>query len=176
MESQQGERVVNGRHNNSSHSVLGLTRFSTVADRSVLREEAFRRMISLEKKRTERSQKCFVLTLFEIKHLSSAENAQDVLGKILSALASTTRETDVTGWYKRDCVVGVLFTEVPVKDRGSVLGTIETRVGKTLGFCLSTQQFGQVGISFQVFPAEPENKIIPKPSQAPLYASLSAGD
>ena len=33
---------------------------------------------------------------------------------MLSALALSTRETDVAGWYKDHTVVGVMFTEIAV--------------------------------------------------------------
>jgi hypothetical protein len=176
MEAKQVERIVNEPHNKFSHLAPVPTRFLTVADRSVLHEEAFRRMLSLERKRTERSRKLSLLALLEINTPVPSEKTGMVLDKILSALASTTRETDVTGWYQRDRVVGALFTEVTVEDRRLVVATIKARLSQTLRFCLTAEQFSQVGVSFQVSPAERDNKIMPRPSLPPVYAGLVAAD
>ncbi len=176
METKQVERIVNQPHNKLSYLVPVPTRFLTVADRSVLHEEAFRRMLSLERKRAERSRKLSLLTLLDIHTPVPSEKTGMVLDKILSALASATRETDVTGWYQRDRVVGVLFTEVAVEDRRLALATIKARVSQTLRFCLTAEQFSQVGISFQASPSERDNKIMPRPSLPPVYAGTAAAD
>jgi hypothetical protein len=148
----------------------------SIADRSILREEAFRRMLSLERKRAQRSQKPFLLTLLELESQPASEKSRKTLGKVLSALDSTTRDTDVTGWYKDECVVGVMFTEIAIEDRGSILATIMTRVSETLRSHLTPQQFSQVGISFHLFPEEQDERILPTPSGPPLYSDLLGRD
>ena len=81
-------------------------------ERGILNEETFHRLISLERRRTERSRKPFLLMLLDMgDHLPSGAAAK-VLSKILAGLSGSTRETDVAGWYKTDCVVGVMFTEI----------------------------------------------------------------
>jgi hypothetical protein len=168
---------VNGRtnRNNGSHS-SPLQQLVSIADRSVLREEAFRRMLSLERKRAQRSRKSFLLTLLEMEYQMASENSRQTLGKVLSVLDSTTRETDVTGWYKDECMVGVMFTEIAVQDRGSILATIMTRVSETLRDHLTPEQFSQLGISFHLFPEEWDEKILPTPVGSPLYSDVSGRD
>ena len=65
---------------------------------SVLTEEAFHRMIALERKRTERSGKPFLLLLLDGGNCLPSDRTGKVLAKILSVLSLATRETDVTGW------------------------------------------------------------------------------
>jgi hypothetical protein len=103
-------------------------------------------------------------------------NNRKTLGKVLSVLDSTTRETDVTGWYKDETVVGVMFTEIAIEDRGSILATIMTRMSETLRRHLTPQQFSQMGISFHLFPEEREEKILPTPVGPALYPDLSGRD
>ena len=64
------------------------------ADAVVLNPESFHRIIALERKRTERSRKPFLLVLLD----STPRNGK-LLGEILPLLSASTRETDVTGWY-----------------------------------------------------------------------------
>jgi exopolysaccharide biosynthesis polyprenyl glycosylphosphotransferase len=123
---------------------------------SVLGEQPFHRMIALERKRTERSGKPFLLMLLDAGHcLPSDRNGHGrVLGKILSALSFATRETDVTGWYKNHSIVGVMFTDVSADDRESILGTMMSRVSETLRNNLSLEKFSQISLSMHVFPEE----------------------
>ena len=121
---------------------------------SVLAEEPFHRMIALERKRTERSGQPFVLLLIDAGDCLPSDSNGRVLGKILSALSLSTRETDVTGWYKQHSVVGVMFTDISAEERGSILGTVMSRVSQTLQNNLSLDKFQQISISLHVFPEE----------------------
>lgn len=165
---------MDGRRNNGLNFGVNI---HSVADRSILHEEAFRRMVSLERKRTHRSRKPVLLTLLEIENPVPSEKTRKALGKILSALAATTRETDVTGWYQNNSVVGVMFTEIAIQDRGSILSTITARVSGALRRHLTPQQFSEVGLSFHIFPEEGViEPILAGPSASPLYLNLAAGD
>lgn len=165
---------MDGRRNNSL--TFGV-KIHSVADRSILHEEAFRRMMAIERKRAERSRKLVLLTLLEIESQMPLEKTRKVLSKILSALATTTRETDVTGWYQDNCMVGVMFTEIAIEDRGSILATIMGRVSGALRSHLTPQQFSELGASFHIFPEERVvEPILPGPSASPLYSNLAAGD
>ena len=127
-----------------------------VTDRecSILDEKSFRRMIAVERKRTERSRQPFLLLLLDAGSCLPSDTSGRVLGQVLSALSLATRETDVTGWYKTHSVVGVMFTEISIDERGSILSTVMSRVSETLRNNLTLQNFSQVGISLHVFPEE----------------------
>jgi lipopolysaccharide/colanic/teichoic acid biosynthesis glycosyltransferase len=146
------------------------------ADRSVLNEEPFQRMISLERKRTERSRKPFLLMLLDTGDCLPSDNNGKVLCKILSALSMTTRETDITGWYKNNSIVGVMFTEIGVEDRNSILSTMLNRVSETLRNNLSFEQFNQISISFHLFPEGWDHEIPQRPSNPTLYPDLARRD
>jgi lipopolysaccharide/colanic/teichoic acid biosynthesis glycosyltransferase len=122
--------------------------------RNVLNEEGFHRVISLERKRTERSRKPFLLMLLDMGESLPSQEGSETLGKILSTLAVATRETDVTGWYKNNCAVGVVFTEIGDKGPGSAVGNMISRMSETLRDHLELEEFNQVHISFHVFPEE----------------------
>lgn len=149
---------------------------SPVEERNVLNEAAFHRMISLERKRTERSRKPFLLMLLDMGDGLYSDSNEKALDKVLSALSLSTRETDVTGWYKNNTVVGVMFTEFGVDDRNTILTTLMSRVSETLRTNLSSHQFNQISISFHLFPEEWNHDIFERPSNPKLYPDLTRRD
>lgn len=149
-----------------------LSRTVSIAERSILHEEAFQRILSLETKRAQRSQKPFLLSLLEMESHLPSEQARITLGKILSILDSTSRDTDVTGWYKSQSVVGVMFTEIASADRSAILATIIARMNHTLRGHLTPREFTQLGISFHVFPEQQLiERMRPSAVVPPLYAA-----
>ena len=147
-----------------------------VEDRGVLNEGAFHRMISLERKRTERSGKPFLLMLLDMGNSLRSDKNGKALDRILSALSLSTRETDVTGWYRSNEVVGVMFTEFGADDRNAILSTMMTRVSETLRNNLNSQQFGLISIEFHLFPEEWNHEIPQRPSNPTLYPDLARRD
>ncbi len=141
-----------------------------VAPGEVLSEETFHRMIALERKRSERSQRPFVLLLIDTGRNPSGQQGR-VLLDMLSALQGATRETDVTGWYTTNSVVGVMFTEI-VLDNNAVLSTILSRIGTVLRDRLDTDQFGRIKFSFHVFPDDWDSRDPDRPSNPTLYPDL----
>lgn len=121
-------------------------------DRGTLGEAAFHRMISLERRRTSRSQRSFLLMLVDLGEHSTSKQNKSSLRKILSTLSSILRDTDVAGWYKEDSVVGVMFTEIAIDNENAIPATLMNRVSHTLKKHLSQQQFRQIVISFHLLP------------------------
>jgi hypothetical protein len=158
----------------STHQLKAISnRTASVADRTALREEDFLRVIWHERKRAERCQKPCLLMLVEMESEFPLEHNGPALATILSALSAATRETDVTGWYKNDCVVGVLFTEITFEDGASIVTTVMTRVSESLRLGLSSRQFNQASVSFHLFPEE-HNEQIPAVANNPtLYPNVT---
>lgn len=136
----------------------------------VLDEASFRRMIALERRRTERSRKSVVLVLLDAGRFLTRDRSGKVLSSILSALALSTRDTDVIGWYKNHLVVGVMFTEIEMDNHGAILATMMNRVSETLRNNLSLEKFSQISISLHVFPEDWEHET--SPSNLVLYPDL----
>ncbi len=164
------------RSGNGSNRGALLFESVSAGEREVLNEEAFLRMISIERKRTERSRKPFLLMLLDAgTHRGSEKNGKS-LDSIVPVLLSSTRETDVIGWYKDRATVGAIFTELLVDDKDSILSTILTRVSTMLRGSLTFEQFNQVGISFHFFPDDWDHDMSGRPSNPALYPDLSNRD
>ncbi|HZW93521.1 MAG TPA: hypothetical protein VFF64_11260 [Candidatus Eremiobacteraceae bacterium] len=157
-----------------SNHKLKATGTASVADRTALREEDFLRVIWHERKRAERCQKPCLLMLVEMESQFPLERNGKALATVLSALSAATRETDVTGWYKDDRVVGVLFTEINFEDGASIVTTVMTRVSETLRKGLSSGQFNQASVSFHLFPEERDEQIPAAASNRASYPGLAA--
>ena len=136
-------------------------------------EEAFRRLIAIERKRTERSKSPFVLMLLEVTNHQNLEKTKRALDCIVAALLTSCRDTDVVGWYKENSVVGAMFTGLVISDRNSILSAILNRVSETLRNELSFEQFSQISISFHLFPDDWENDKPGRPSNSALYPDLT---
>ena len=135
-------------------------------------EESFHRMISMERKRTARSRKPFLLMLLDTNTGVPRHQSVSVLAEVLSALSLSTRETDVTGWYKDGSVVGVMFTEIGIADHNSIARTMLARVNDTLRSLLPLEQFNQINISFHLFPEQRDHETPTRPSNPVLYPDL----
>jgi len=152
--------------------------FSTELDasfeRDILDEPTFHKFMSRERRRTERSRKPFLLMLLDLgdPQLPSAGTGKN-LGKLLTALSERTRETDVAGWYKNDSIIGMMFTEIAVDDRSTIVSTMIARLSDILRNHMSFEQFNRVSISFHVFPDEWDQGGRRRPSNPVLYPDLS---
>ena len=146
---------------------------TSAVERGALNEDSFKRVIAVERKRTERSKAPFVLMLLEVANHQNLERTKRALDCIVAALLAACRDTDLVGWYKENCVVGVMFTGLVIGDRNSILGAILNRVSNTLRNELTFEQFSQISISFHLFPDDWENDKPGRPSNSALYPDLT---
>ncbi len=98
-------------------------------------EEFFHHALVLERKRTERSGRPFLLVFLDVgKFLIDAARPVHVLMETLSkALGASTRDIDVKGWYRRDAVLGIICTEVTRAAREPVVAKIKKRLLAAFG-------------------------------------------
>ncbi len=142
----------------------------------LLAEDAFIRTLCLERKRSERSAKPFVLMLLDAAKLLQTDKKEKVLRGIVSALSSAIRETDTAGWYKNNSVIGVLFTEIGVSETRSILAAIHAKASNALQSNLDLRQIGEIEISFHLFPEEEDKQNPGRPANAKLYPDLLRQD
>jgi lipopolysaccharide/colanic/teichoic acid biosynthesis glycosyltransferase len=165
------EEVVNlGRQGRTINFIDPLS--EPASERRVLDEESFRRVIAIERKRTERSKAPFVLMLLEVTN-QSPEKAATALESVMSVLLATSRDTDLVGWYKSKNTIGALFTGLVAGDKSSILMTILSRATNTLRDELSFEQFNLINISLHYYPDDWDENGPGRPSNPALYPDLS---
>ena len=136
----------------------------------VASEQQFSEALRLERRRTERSKRPFLLMLadFEAVPIHAVAN----LGEVACALAAAARETDTIGWRRQNEVLGGIFTEVGVNDRGDVLISVKQRVSTVICGKLGEKLAKQVSLSFHFFPEDHSDKSRSAPD---LHAALYGG-
>jgi len=164
---------VTTRQDRAANIADAISQAASQLERRALNEDAFKRVIAIERKRTERSQSPFVLMLLEVTNHQNLDRTKRALDCIMTALLAACRDTDLVGWYAENSVIGVMFTGLVVKDRHSILSAILNRVSETLRNELTFEQFSQVSISFHIFPDDWENDKPGTPSNTALYPDLT---
>jgi lipopolysaccharide/colanic/teichoic acid biosynthesis glycosyltransferase len=119
---------------------------------AMLPENLFRRLLYLERLRTERSGRHFVLMLLDCADLLKTNAA--VLAKLALAVTEPTRQTDIKGWYKESLTIGVIFTEIgPMADR-LLVEALAKKITSALQEKLTRDEFARVRLNFHLFPED----------------------
>jgi lipopolysaccharide/colanic/teichoic acid biosynthesis glycosyltransferase len=144
----------------------GTRRYGTVP------EESFRRTLALEQRRTERSQRPFLLMLLDGENLFHTKARERVLQDILASLATSMRETDTIGWFNKNSVIGVIFTEVDSPYNPKVSEAVLRRVITALRVKLSSEEIDSIGITLHVFPDQWNEKRPGPPAGLDVYPDV----
>lgn len=124
------------------------------AECTALAEVWFKRVLSLERKRSERSRVSFILVLLHFdRALQEVAQPAVLVDRVMAALPSCMRETDVMGWYRNGEILGAIFTELGQShDREAALSFIPAKINSALEQALGNQQRSLIRISWHVFP------------------------
>ncbi len=118
----------------------------TDKDYGIYIENYFNERLCFERKRTERSNNPFLLMLLNIEEYKG--NKSKTITAVMSALFSSTRETDIKGWYSHDSVIGVIFTEISNMDINSRGQKVYEKLCESAG----SLEVDKIKISFHLFP------------------------
>jgi lipopolysaccharide/colanic/teichoic acid biosynthesis glycosyltransferase len=122
------------------------------AVRQLIDQAAFLQLLCLERKRSDRSGRRFVLMLLHTGELLSNTHNIHAFQDFVRELCVLTRDTDVKGWYKYDAVFGVIFTEIGDVDGRTITAVLLNKVTKALGRSFSIEAVKSVHLSFHVYP------------------------
>jgi len=142
----------------------------------VLAEDVFRRVFCWERKRAERSGRCFLLMLVHVRSILQTNHKERALSEIVAALSRSTRETDLAGWYREGAMLGVIFTEIREGNRKALESLTSAKVTASLRSRLSPEQLEKMHISFHFFPEEGDKSGLGQPASAELYPDLLERD
>jgi lipopolysaccharide/colanic/teichoic acid biosynthesis glycosyltransferase len=136
---------------------------------ALIQEAAFVQMLRFERRRTERSGKQFLLVL--ISGADFRESSGMLLSNLVSAISSTTRETDVLGWYERDVTLGLLMTEIGMVNPLTI-NTIIEKISAAAQSTVSPEKYRQLTLTYRVFPHD-SSKPSDNDGDFVLYPDLS---
>jgi lipopolysaccharide/colanic/teichoic acid biosynthesis glycosyltransferase len=161
--------------NNRVSSRAGLPkaqRISSGEETPLLTEKSFSRMIALERKRSERSRRPFVLMLLDAGKNNQPQLVEQILSEAFAVLLESTRETDIKGLYQGNSTIGVMFIEFGITDPRAVLSTLLSRVRHTLEGAMSPEHFQKLTISIHLFPEDWTSEAQESPGSRVLYPDL----
>lgn len=121
---------------------------------AVIQEAAFVQMLRLERRRTERSGKQFMLVLISGEEFR-AESGATLLNNLVATISSCTRETDFFGWYEHDMTLGLLMTEIGQADTATI-NIIVQKLSVAVQNAVGLESFRQLTLIFRLFPQEIE--------------------
>jgi lipopolysaccharide/colanic/teichoic acid biosynthesis glycosyltransferase len=131
----------------------------------VLGEELFSRLLIQERKRSERSNRPFLLMTLKANERLDLTSSR--AGKtILQTLAGATRGTDILGWVKQPALVGVVFPEIGSAEPGHAAEAVRARLHQNLAGRLDRKTLDDLTLEFRVYPErEPDQGSKPGPNQ-----------
>jgi len=142
---------------------------------SIVDERLFNHMLSLERKRTERTGDPFVLMILDISRLNGSV-PQRKIGEICDAIHTATRDIDVHGWYTFPSALGSIFTTSRADDSVAVLSTLSRKVNTALSKVLQPAEMSMVRISCHFYPEDFEDGEPVFKSDEKLYPDLHSRD
>jgi len=110
--------------------------------------------------------------LVQVEGILHANQSERALSEIASALNSSTRETDLAGWYREGAILGVIFTEIREGNRKALESLTPAKVIGSLRSKLSPEQLDQMHISFHFFPEKGDKSSLGRLTNAELYPDL----
>lgn len=115
-------------------------------------EEAFQYLLAIERTRSERSGRPFLLLMVDLKEQpgGSARIDSTIAGKLFRGLSHSLRETDFIGWYGHERAVGAvlpefraaLWPEVSHRVRQRVHGALCQRLSTDVACRLQVRVYG----------------------------------
>jgi lipopolysaccharide/colanic/teichoic acid biosynthesis glycosyltransferase len=138
---------------------------------SAIPEDVFHSLLTLERKRAERSRKQFVLMLMDA-HLENG-SAAGILKEAVEIVIASKRETDLIGWYRQGAILGVIFTEVNAGTDRPITEILRNKFETTLAERMGKSRAAKIAVSFHVFPEIWDKNQSGWQADSKLYPELS---
>jgi hypothetical protein len=138
---------------NEPNDATGVSTTFEGSAQTLLPKEQFRRILLAEKKRAERTGKNLLLLLLD-RGQENRDQAFVLLSEAAGSLGRVLRDTDITGWFEGNRVLGVIFTEFGTSDLGLAAQVIEKKVTRSLQQSFPAEPLRKFRISFYAFPED----------------------
>lgn len=135
------------------------TRFTNLKSytKGLISEESFKTMVEVERKRSDRSGKPFLVMLLDLtsivnekgRSLSGRNSIVRFFNKVFKTITVETRDIDIKGWYETGKSIGILFTEITPEGKDKILEKIINGLHKDLG-----ESASKINISCHWYPLD----------------------
>lgn len=138
----------------------------------ILKEEAFHAMLTVERRRAERSRNPFVLMLLDSHAVHKNGSRTTFIERLASIVSGATRETDIIGWYEEGTILAVIFTEINQDRMGPVAEVLHSKVMSALRENLDHRFASNLAVSVQVVPEKLDKEYPLRVADNKLYPEL----
>lgn len=107
----------------------------------------FRRLLTIERKRCDRSGNAIIVCLITLPNPENVNAAREVF----NGLSVTLRETDLIGWYKTGRVIGAILTDIELDSRLSAADAVREKLEHSLDGVLG-EASGQDRLATHIYP------------------------
>ena len=129
-------------------------------------------MLSIERRRTERSKNPFLLLLLDISGLIATAREKEILEKIKFALSYSLRETDIMGWFDDNKTIGIICPEISLTNSNSIEGII-SKIHRRFCEKLNPELVKKINVSFHIYPETNGDISINGPFNITLYPDIT---
>lgn len=120
----------------------------------IYNQKFFNNLLCLERKRSERTGQPFGLALLDIAHIPDAFPLLDVMAKKM-------RETDITGWYRNDSILGVIFTSFNGAEVLCIRARLKSKIDNVMKAALPENDRRKVPITLHIYPEDVVEDLYP---------------
>jgi exopolysaccharide biosynthesis polyprenyl glycosylphosphotransferase len=145
-------RYVDGQHHESNKGNSGTECHSKEFNNEIFGEKVFQNILYIERRRTERSEIPFLLTLININKTMPVDIHPEILDEIGSILLSSKRETDICGWYEHGSKIGMIFTDIDNIDTQEARQAISSKIRRKLAENIPSEIMDTLSVDFHYYP------------------------
>jgi len=148
---------VDGPLPKPNRDAFGTSCCSTVFNNELCSEKIFISILYSERKRTDRSEKPFLLTLLDIHNIKPGDSYPLILHGIELALLKSKRETDICGWYEYGSKIGIIFTDIDSIEIQGAREAISAKIRRNLSENIPPEIMAELSVVFHYYPEKHDN-------------------
>ncbi|MDR3579660.1 MAG: sugar transferase [Oryzomonas sp.] len=139
--------------NGETHAAISaFTGINAGLEQEILDEEKFKRVLSRERKRAERSGEPLLLMLFDLADIVDRDVRAHAFAVVTEPIPGVIRQTDVCGWLNASELLGILFTDIARNDVKQAIQTVESKVRGCIKAKFLPSVYQKIRLSVLVFP------------------------
>ncbi|HEX2964406.1 MAG TPA: sugar transferase [Syntrophorhabdaceae bacterium] len=149
--------LLQKKHSDENTMGLRTSMLRTSNPENILHSEKyFLDFLRIERKRSERSHRPFMLVVLGLKQFSRSAERKAITKDIARVLSATTRDIDMKGWYKNNDSIGIIFNEIASNTQNFqpnqqyALNKLWGNLTEYLGIA----RFERLDLSYQIFPGD----------------------
>jgi lipopolysaccharide/colanic/teichoic acid biosynthesis glycosyltransferase len=128
-------------------------RASITPHRELYDELDFLHLLYLERRRSERFSRPLCLVLVEQTGIGDVAAHGSALRQIFNQLHGSLRETDIIGWYSRNSMLAIMFSDLSSAGT-EIVNPLVTRVSNAISLALPAETANHIRVSVHLFPKE----------------------